>query len=97
MKISDAGTLGWNICKLSNKNMFNDGYWCIGLAYKISYRVWGGGVQYENLCGPQTINCSVEKAVMLGFTSRYWVHWDVKPKRSGRDIRFYVPAEKDGT
>ena len=24
-------------------------------------------------------------------------HWDAKPKRSGRDIRFYVPVEKDGT
>ena len=35
--------------------------------------------------------------VMLGFTSRYWVHWDTKPKRSGRDIRFYVPVKKDGT
>ena len=26
-----------------------------------------------------------------------WVHWDAKPKRSGRDIRFYVPVKKDGT
>ena len=40
---------------------------------------------------------SVPVAVFLGFTSRYWVHWDAKPKRSGRDIRFYVPVEKDGT
>ena len=36
-------------------------------------------------------------SVMLGFTSRYWVHWDAKPKRSGRDIRFYVSVKMDGT
>ena len=36
-------------------------------------------------------------SVFLRFTSRYWVHWDAKPKRSGRDIRFYVPVKKDGT
>ena len=39
----------------------------------------------------------IKKVVMLGFTSRYWVHWDAKPKRFGRDIRFYVPVEKDRT
>ena len=38
-----------------------------------------------------------DSRVMLGFTSRYWVHWDAKPKRSGRDIRFYVSVEKDVT
>ena len=45
----------------------------------------------------EQICAGFELQVLLGFTSRYWVHWDAKPKRSGRDIRFYVPGEKDGT
>ena len=43
-----------------------------------------------------TVTKNLILAVFLGFTSRYWVHWDAKPKRSGRDIRFYVPVKKDG-
>ena len=58
-----------------------------------------GGFRTQSRWAALELSLKVQaaKAVILGFTSRYWVHWDAKPKRSGRDIRFYVPVKKNGT
>ena len=70
---------------------------CVQMATRGSRHLASGDQMQNYEGGCETVYKGKGIKVTLGFTSRYWVHWDAKPKRSGRDIRFYVPVKKDGT